>query len=359
MDYFTNLKILLVALIISFFSASLLQCDDEIKMKDYFDAGEQKVLIEQYKEFRFREIPNLEEGLRQNILSEYPKNLESLLLLTEFHYHKTGNLDESRRILFELEYYLRRIANEISEADSFYTDFVIVRDQASFVKQELNSNFGQLKFKVKGVDIEKFALINGAQIVLQISEALFGQASSQQALRLQFLEKKYGQGENDIYFTSYDSSSGQIYFSISDFPYINYREDKPYAIIVNNNKRYHFDFRRDSEPVEIQWVEDWTLVEAVPPNEIKLEFGDGRPYFLDNEKLLASGMSFYAIDNPDLMPHYLIKVQNNEKIELKLADNYQGRIMGKALSWTTRFVIIGASYFLISNVKERSAVNVD
>lgn len=319
----------------------------------YFDTGDQQVLLDQLGNFKFRDIPNLENDLKDKILSVYPKNLQGTLLLAEFHYWKTGNLEETRRELFVLKYYLRQVETLIDESDANYNKYRTIRDQAAYIESEMSYNFGNLRFKVKGLEIEKFAVIRGAQIMLQINEAIAGQASPEQAARLQFLENKFGTDKVDVYFTSYDSVSGQIYFTIDDFPMINYRETEPYAIIVNGKKRYHFDFKRDSNPVEIDWVPSWQLVEAIPPREIKLEIADGRRYSLNNDRLIASGMSYYSIENQDILPNYFINVQNNETIELHLEDNYKGQQTGKILMWTTRFLVAGGTYFLITNVRDQ------
>lgn len=325
----------------------------DINLSDYFSADNEQTLLDRFSQFRYNPVSNLENDIQEQILKPYPKNLQAYLILVEYHYWITGNLEEARRILYYLEYLLNQVQPFIEQDSEYNKRFQVIRDQTEFIKREMYYNFAPLHFKIMGIDIEKFAVIRGAQIMLQISENVSDQATPEQLKRIDFLKQKYSNNLADIYFTSYDTSSGQIYFTIDDFPLISYSQYKPYAIIVNNMKRYHFDFKdRKASPQEIYWVAEWELVETIPQKEVKLEIIDDRNYTLNKEKIFSSGMNFYTIQREDIVPNYLIKIQNNENVELRLENNFKGQTISKVLLWTYRVALAGGTYMLMNNVKD-------
>ncbi|MCK5682887.1 hypothetical protein KAJ27_02150 [bacterium] len=321
--------------------------------KYFYLAEDKKEILLFLGEYKFRDISDFESRVNDNILNEFPYNLETILMLGEYHYRITGNIEETHRQFHKLSYFLKQIEHNFELPDDLNIEYIKVRDHLAYLESDIQSKHADFRFKIRDLKIPRFSYVNGAKIILQIPNEVKELASKEQLLRLENIEDSFIEGDRMIFFTNYDSLSEDVFFSIPDFPLVSYRMEKPYVLIINNEKRYHFDFNSQSPPVEIDWIESWQLVETVPENEIKIEFSAKQSLYTDIDVLLLKGMSEYSTDFSDeSMKNIFFKIQNNEKIDIHLKQNYRGKNMENALRWTSFAAYITSVYLMVNEVKD-------
>jgi len=277
------------------------------------------------------------------VLSENPDLLQVHLLRAHTLLHGLGRVKEA----YEEYIYISRICNEINESAKETPRFARVIDDLMYQVNDvalplIRRDFAPLRFKIKGKKINKFCHIVNMKVLITFDENVYGYGNDPQKLRLDYLKGQLESGEMKFQISAYDSVDNRYYFEIPFFPLIDapgIRE--PYAIILNNKKRYHFRIDHQyNEIIEISWNDEWELVESVPNDLIKFEFPAEYsllPHALETQQALRG---IFSIPEPESdMENLYVPTREVKEMEIVLEQENKSKYIGKILVHTTRIVI--------------------
>lgn len=279
------------------------------------------------------------------ILDDYPNLLKAHLIKGHLYLHSKGDIEKAIREYQIVQERCDQIRNSGLHIISSYSEKMnkMLSQISTFAMPDIQEGFAPLRFKIKNKHIPKFCFLKNINIVFTWEDEVIHSASRFQETRLRFLENRLTSGKMRFQFSAYDSTDGKFYFEIPYFPLIEVRGgvDNPYAIILNNERRYHFNINHQSnEVVEIDWNDEWELVESVPSNQIKIEYYE--PFSLTPRSKELELSIRYAFTTPESelgLKNLYIPIEENKYIEISLMPNKRDKILESSFYITTRVII--------------------
>lgn len=205
-----------------------------------------------------------------------------------------------------------------------------ISGEIQMLNDNINSNFINLRFKIKGVKIDRLCRIEGANINFQYNPKVFEMANTDQKRRFITLKKLL---ENaSFYLSELDTESQELFFEISYFPYIMEPiKGEPFSITINNEYRYHFMTPitpiENSPPIEIEWSPKYQLIESLPKNKVKLIHAEDLPITIST---VGAKKPFSLVEEKGYLSTY-IPVKENSNLDIVLEENYPGQRLEKVL----------------------------
>jgi len=191
------------------------------------------------------------------------------------------------------------------------------------------------------------------EVIITVDEIVYNYANTDQRLRLDYLNDYLASGQMRFQFSSYDSLDNRYYFEIPFFPLIDVPGlQVPYAIILNNKKRYHFRINRQyNEIVEIDWNDNWELVESVPDNLIKFEYPSDYTMVPFIGVIGREIPGTIQIPEPEANINSLyIPVKETTELQVLFEPSQTGQIIEKGLFYFVRgtiFLAIVATFLIV------------
>lgn len=280
------------------------------------------------------------------IISKYPNNARSYQLRGKIFFRGLGNIDKAVFDLNKAQNLLTQVQVEQLN-DSLANFYENIKSEINWDLDAIESNFGDLKFRIQGVTISRLCRIEDVEVLFQYNQEVYNQAIPVQRKRLDFLKNKL---ENiNFQFSEWDSVRQEMFFEISYFPIINTDVIDPYKITINNRKRYHFNFLgTDEEPKEISWQENYMLTESLPNNMIGLMYDDMHLNIQYPEGLSISRQPF-IIQGENQNKYHYFPVSNEYITTINLKD-YRGRHIRNIFTGLTKLsltTIIASTFLLI------------
>lgn len=279
------------------------------------------------------------------ILDDHPDLLRAHLIRGQLFLHSVGNIEKAIQEFKFVQEKCKQIKSSDIHIMARYREELdrILYQINDVALPEIEEEFASLRFKIKNKRIQKFCHLRNIYVVFTWEDEVKSGASRLQEKRLEFLKNILTSGEMRFQFSAYDSTDGKFYFEIAYFPLIEVRGaiDEPYAMILNNERRYHFNINHQiNEVIEIDWNDDWELVESVPRSRIKVEFQE--PFTLVAYSIETGLPIRYAFTTPEselgLMNLY-IPIDETKAINLSLIQEKRGEILEKVIYITTRTLV--------------------
>ena len=208
-------------------------------------------------------------------------------------------------LLGESYYKLGRIADAVAQFDSVLVltgeDEDANRDARDY-KEQIDRLVRPLRIKIKNRDIRLLSYIKGIDIEFRYPQRL----ERSQINRLRILQDTQSHREDEFKFVGIDETDNRAYMELDYFPLITFPgRSMGYSLIVDGKRRYRFNFTpTENQPLEIIWPDeaDWTLIERVPEDMVKMEL-PGKYSFEPDLNSLSDG--YIAVDGENIMHIYL------------------------------------------------------
>ncbi len=297
---------------------------------------------------------NIEELLTwtDNVLENYPNLLKLHILKGHILFYRLTDLENAI-------YHYSRVKNDadllknFDEYISFEKEIDNLQYQANRALNQIEYGYGDLRFKIRGKQIPKFCYIRNMKVFIAWDEQVINAAEDHQRLRFNTLVETLTSGRMKFMFADFDSVDGRIYFKIPYFPMVESGIPEPYSMIINNEKRYHFNFDQQTNSViEIDWNDDWELVEAVPDNYVKIEYNRLLSVQPDINKSTLNYDMVLSVpeENPDIKNIY-IPIDTGGELDVVVNYKSQQQKVEKAMFIINRGIIIASTILILLVVR--------
>jgi len=275
------------------------------------------------------------------ILEKHPGYLKAHLLKGLIYFHRLGKITNAVNEFYYIDQVAEKLSSNFELSDEYDKQITNITKQTQRQLNQINREFGNLRVSIKDVDIDRYCYIKNLDIAITISEEVMSKVNYRQKLRFSELEENLRSGKMKLKFSTYDSTDNKYYFEIPYFPLVDINSNElPYSMIINNSKRYHFILdRQNNEKLEIDWNNEWKLVETVPDKSIKLEFpSEFDPHVVTSSDIQVTKAYSIPDQNSNLNNLY-IDTSNNDNLQLVVSTKGPTNLIEKYLYYSNKAII--------------------
>jgi len=282
-------------------------------------------------------------GWTDEVLNNYPNLLKLHLLKGHILFYRLAKIEDA-------VYHYNRVKNDATILENSRNNSSQKKEidnlqyQANRALNQIKYGYGDLRFKIRGKRISKFCYIRNMKVIISWDEQVNESAEEHQRLRFKMLDETLSSGKMKFMFADFDSVDNRIYFKIPYFPLIESGIFEPYSMIINNEKRYHFNFDNQSNSIiELDWNTAWELVEAVPDNYVKIEYDHSLNVapVMNRAKFNYDKILSVPEENPDIINIYL-PVESGQSLDVEVTYSPQQQKLEKAILIINRSIIISS-----------------